>query len=179
MKGLINSRSVDNRDDLADKTFIHSLTVCVASILLCLILLSATTWAWFGDNISSASNSIQAGNCTVSVDVKNSGTNVEPQANTDSAYTFIFGAEKQYTVTITSMGTAKSSYCILIVDGKEYYTEQISTVSPDNSITFTMSFTNETPVQIITRWGTYHADNAARDIYGGKEYVDLKAAADT
>ena len=98
---------------------------------------------------------------------------VEIAPNSDATGTYTFEAGKSYQIKITSTGSAESSYCKLVIDGNEYYTEQISTTEPNNTISFTLAFDAPTEVEIITRWGTYHIPNDARDFYSGKSYTNL------
>ena len=44
---------------------------------------------------------------------------------------------------------------------------------PNNTITFALTFDAQTEVEIITRWGTNHNSNNARNFYNGKSYTNL------
>ncbi len=101
----------------------------------------------------------------------NDGVEFAPNADTTGTYTF--EADKYYQIKITSAGSVKSSYCKLIIGGQDFYTEQVSTSEPNNTITFTLTFDVPTEIEIITRWGTYHIPNDARDFYNGKSYTNL------
>lgn len=158
------------QNKLTEKAFAQSITVSVISILLCLIALCSVTWAWFSKNVTSSSNTIKTSNCTVTVSVLNDGVEIAP--NTDATGTYTFEAGKSYQIKISSTGSVESSYCKLVIDGNEYYTEQISTTEPNNTISFTLAFDAPTEVEIITRWGTYHIPNNARNFYNGKSYTN-------
>ena len=159
------------QNELTEKAFIQSITVSVMGMLLCLVALCSTTWAWFSEDVSSSSNTIKTGSCTVAVSVTNEETEIAPNADTTATYTFEAG--KSYQINLTSTGSAKSSYCKLAINENEFYTEQISTSAPNNTISFTLTFDASTEVEIITLWGTYHIPNDARDFYGGKSYTNL------
>ena len=159
------------QDKLTDKAFTQSIAVSVISILVCVVALCSMTWAWFSEGVTSSSNTIKAGNCTVTVSVMNEETEIDPNTDTTGIYTFEAG--KSYQIKISSTGSVESSYCKLVIDGNEYYTEQISTTEPNNTISFTLAFDAPTEVEIITRWGTYHIPNDARDFYSGKSYTNL------
>lgn len=171
MKGLKNILFNSKQDKLTEKAFMQSIAVSVISILLCVVALCSVTWAWFSEDVSSSSNTIKTGNCTVTVSVRNSETEIKPNADTSGIYSFEAG--KFYEIIITSTGSAESSYCKFVISGKEYYTEQISTKDPYNTISFTLTFDTQTDVEIITRWGTYHIPNDERDFYNGKSYKNL------
>lgn len=156
------------QDKLTDKAFTESIAVSVISILLCVVALCSVTWAWFSDGVSSSTNSIQSAHCDVSVSVTNDDA---PVAAVDGKYKFY--AEKDYTVTVTCSGTADSSYCILVIDGVKYYTEQMGTDEPDNVITFKLKFnTPKDNVEIITCWGT--SSRQDRAFANGLYYVDFQ-----
>ena len=98
----------------------------------------------------------------------NEETEIDPNTDTTGIYTFEAG--KSYQIKISSTGSVESSYCKLVIDGNEYYTEQISTTEPNNTISFTLAFDAPTEVEIITHWVTYHIPNNARNFYDGKRY---------
>lgn len=158
--------------NLTDKAFMHSITVSVISILFCLIALCSATFAWFNQEIKSTDNSIKSGNCTVTVIVTEAG-NESAVLTPDSNGTYKLLGGTEYNISISAVGTVKSSYCLFLISTDEYYTEQISTSEPENKISFTLKFANTTDIEIITRWGTYHISNDARAFYDGKSYIDL------
>ena len=156
-------------EKITEKAFSQSLIISVVSILLCLVALCSVTWAWFSEDVTSSSNTIKTGNCTVMVSVMNE--TMEIPLNATGTYTFEAG--KSYKIIITSTGSVTSSYCKLVIGGQDFYTEQVSTSEPNNTITFALAFDAPTEVEIITRWGTYHIPNDARDFYSGKSYTNL------
>ena len=159
------------QDKLTDKAFTQSIAVSVISILVCVVALCSMTWAWFSEGVTSSSNTIKAGNCTVTVSVMYDGVEIAP--NSDATGTYTFEAGKSYQIKITSTGSAESSYCKLVIGGQDFYTEQVSMSEPNNTITFALTFDAQTEVEIITRWGTYHISNNARNFYNGKSYTNL------
>ena len=110
--------------------------------------LCTTTWAWYGNSVSSSSTTIKTASCVVIPTVETEGNEVFAQ--TDGSYLFL--ADVEYTVTITAEGTSSSAYCKLISDGAEYYTQQIDTVAPDDEISFKLKFTMDKTVFIDTRF---------------------------
>ena len=157
------------QDKLTEKAFTQSIAVSVISILLCIATLCSVTWAWFSENVT-ASSTLKAGNCDVTVLVIREGTEIARQTDTTGTYTF--EADQAYQIRIVSTGSAKSSYCKLVIGDREYYTEQVSTSAPNNTISFTLTFDATTEVEILTRWGTYHTPNDARDFYDGMSYTN-------
>lgn len=159
------------QDKLTDKAFTQSIAVSVISILLCVVALCSVTWAWFSEGVTSSSNTIKTGNCTVTVSVMNEETEIDPNTDTTGIYTFEAG--KSYQIKISSTGSVESSYCKLVIGGQDFYTEQVSASEPNNTITFALIFDSQTEVEIITRWGTYHISNNERNFYNGKSYTNL------
>ena len=153
--------------DLAEKSFTQSMAVSVIGIIICAACLCATTWAWFSVGVSSPSNNIKSAICVVTPSLETEGNSVSPLP--DGSYRLLAGTE--YTVTITAAGTAKSAYCKLLVDGEEYYTQQIHTEEPDNKIVFTLTFTSDTILDFDARWG--ESSREEREIIDGKNYIDL------
>ena len=108
------------QDKLTDKAFTQSIAVSVISILVSVVALCSVTWAWFSEGVTSSSNTIKTGNCTVTVSVMNEETEIDPNTDTTGIYTFEAG--KSYQIKISSTGSVESSYCKLVIDGNEYYT---------------------------------------------------------
>lgn len=154
-------------EKITEKAFSQSLIISVVSILLCLVALCSVTWAWFSSEISSSSSDIKSAYCDVNVTVVSEDSKLE---SIGGKYSFL--KDKAYKIQISATGTAETAYCILKIDGVDYYTAQIPTQTIDNYIVFTLQFEAEvTEVEIITRWGTYHIPNDARNFYNGKSYT--------
>ncbi len=172
MKMIKNIIFNSDKERLTDRAFKQSITISVVGILLCMIALCSATWAWFSEEVSSSSSTIITGNCTVTVSVMNSEGVIAPKADTTGTYTF--EADKSYQIIITSTGSAQSSYCKFVINGQEYYTEQISTTEPNNKISFTLTFDKQTDVEIITRWGTSSKPETERIFKNDGYYYNLK-----
>ena len=154
---------------LADKSFNRSIAISILCILLCAAALCSTSWAWFSSDASS-SNRIATATCTVTVSVQDGeGTPLLPSGEGE----YSFAANTVYTVAFLSEGTAQSSYCALTVNGVRYYTEQISTVEPENTMSFRLSFSVDTLVSIHTYWGTF--GRPERDLLSDQHYENMQA----
>ncbi len=160
-----------NEEKSADKAFNQSFTVSVISILLCIVALCSTSWAWFSGSVTSGGNEISAASCDVQAIFTYAVTDgiEELAANADGTYTLAQGVT--YTVTVSAEGTARSSYCILTVDGQHYFTQQVDTAAPNNVISFTLTFTEEDKVITFSPlWGT--SSRTERDLHNGGVYTD-------
>ncbi len=166
MRELNEKSSSHTQEKITEKMFTQSLAVSIFGILLCMAALCSATWAWFNAGVSSDGNSIQSTYCDVLISVANDGAEVEPIGGR-----YFLNKDTVYEVKLTASGTAKTAYCILNINGSAYYTEQISTKSEHDPLTFKLCFTSDTQVEIIKRWGT--SSKVTREIRDGLYYVDL------
>lgn len=124
----------------SDRKYMHNAVPILLGMLVCMICLAGTTWAWFSANSTTSVQLIQSAEYSVDVDVKELCT--EDAISSDAtnsdypAYSTSYSdleAEKEYIVTLTPDGSAKTGYCIVAVGGKFYYTNVI----PEEGLTFT------------------------------------------
>ena len=156
------------QDKLTDKAFTQSIAVSVISIRVCVVALCSVTWAWFSSEISSSSSDIKSAYCDVNVTVVSEDSKLE---SIGGKYSFL--KDKAYKIQISATGTAETAYCILKIDGVDYYTAQIPT---QTSIEFTLQFDAEaTEVEIITRWGISSVPAIDRDFVNTGLYLNCEA----
>ena len=62
----------------------RALLTSVMALVMCVVMLVGTTFAWFTDTASTAVNKIQAGNLDIELEYKNSGMTVFEKANKDT-----------------------------------------------------------------------------------------------
>lgn len=174
MKMIKNIIFNSDKERLTDRAFKQSMTISVVGIILCMIALCSLTWAWFSTGISSHANNIRSAHCDVTVYVADGSSTVLPENGTYSLQ-----KNTAYTFTITTDGTAENAYCILNIDGSEYYTDQFDMVNNNGTLTGVFSFslyfkdkdTDTTAVEVITRWGK---SGAAATFENNERYLDLK-----
>ena len=156
------------QEKLTEKAFTQSIAVSVISILVCVVALCSVTWAWFSSEISSPSSDIKSAYCDVNVTVVSEDSKLE---SIGGKYSFL--KDKAYKIQISATGTAETAYCILKIDGVDYYTAQIPT---QTSIEFTLQFDAEaTEVEIITRWGISSVPAIDRDFVNTGLYLNCEA----
>jgi hypothetical protein len=154
----------------ADKIFSINLFTCVLGIVLCLSSLTAATWAWFSDGITSESNKIEAASYELVVSIDN-----EVLVSVgDHKFEYTAPAEgKTIVVKLTATGTASSGYAIAVRSSnldKKYYTQQVRLDNPDG-ISFKLTLVAGETVTFEQRWGTYSGiPNDQRDLKHGGEY---------
>lgn len=97
-----------NTEKLSDKAFARLILTSVFGVLLCLVLLCSTTYAWFTADVPSNNNEIKsATHCDLSVSVYKDGVALE---NIASGVSLKAG---NYTVTLTLPKDSASGYYAL------------------------------------------------------------------
>ena len=158
MKKIISFFTVPDTGRLSEKAFLKHLTIGVIGILLCMTSLSAVSWALFHTEVSSENNVLESANCIIEIEVRENGSVVvSPKSSSEKRGTlYALRAGSSYTVTLTATGSADSGYCRIWLgeDTDAYFTQQVPTAEPDNSITFTLQASENTTVCIDPRWGS-------------------------
>ena len=156
-----------NTEKLSDKAFARMLLTSVLCVVLCLVCLCSTTYAWFSDSVQGNNNQIQAANaCLLSVSVYKEGAE-EAVATVDTQNAVKLECEGTYTVTITLPKESASGYLVLTVGGQEYYSDYLQrNDNTDQTLTFTLNVATVQHVTFTARWG----------IYSGKIHVSDKGS---
>ncbi len=163
MKSSTKREDINKKDKTAERAFVQNFIISIICALVCITALSASTWAWFRQGVSSDTQIFEIANCDIEIVVAHGTTGdvILPEEYPDGGK---YKLEKgnTYIVTLKGTGTATTCYCKLLVgsEDNEYYTEQI-TMSYDEltgqnvgKISFTLSFDADTYVYILSRWGT-------------------------
>ena len=162
IKKLLNDLTAPEKGKVSDKTMTLNIIACVIGVLICMISLTAATWAWFNASVSSPTNSVKSGTYTVDVTVAladDPTTLISPVEDGGKSYSLAGG---EYLVTLASDGNVSTGYCIvdLLSNGTEMtvYTSQIFTSESGKSptsITFTLKLLGDTVVEFDPCWGTH------------------------
>ncbi len=169
MKEIKNIIFGSDKENLTDKAFKQSITISVFGILFCMIALCSTTFAWFFADVSSSANNIQSAHCDVTVTVKSGETE-----DTNIIEKYTFEKNKDYVITIRADGSANSAYCVFVVDDISCYTEQVSTLPGKNVITFTLRFSEDKEIEIITCWGVSSKAESERTLKNDTYYLNME-----
>lgn len=164
-----------NINQLSDKAFVRLIATSIATIFLCLILLSSTTFAWFTEEVSGNGNTIKAADqCQLMVSVvelATNGTDTPKALDAENAIALEMG--KTYQVTLSLPKDSASGYCVLSTTGENgettlYYTDYIARHTDDEPQTksFTLTVAENTTVVFTTRWGIYSDDRC--DVKNGE-----------
>ncbi len=142
------------------------------SIVLCMICLAGTTWAWFTANQQVGMAPLSAAGYTVDVTVTDGASTLTGTSHGNMhAYTLPASGTYHVTLTPSSDSTATTGYCLISIDGTVYYTPALPRAS---SFSFTyqsgiavpdgltkaeyddlLANTAPTNLTIAWYWGTY------------------------
>ena len=161
MKELYNEFfRIPEQGKIRDKVMLTRVAVIIAVLVICLVAMSTTAYAYFTYNVSSGTNLIQAASFDTTISVKMDGvTEVLPENGEADSLAYALQAGKSYTVTAAPSddSTVKTGFLIITADdcGVEYHTEQLFTngTAPEQ-ITFTLTVSADTKVVFEPRWGT-------------------------
>ena len=178
MKKVFENLKVKENDKVTDKALTFNLAAAVIGIILCLASLTAATWAWFGDSVSSASNTVKTGIYSLSVIIEDAdAAPVTKSGDPEGKEFYDLEAGKRYKITLTGEGSVSVGYCILKHGETELYTEQIYTEATDNtpkSISFYITAETDTRLYISSSWGKY---GGSPDIEADGDYTLFAAHA--
>ena len=128
----------------------------IAGICLCAVCMCGLSWAWFSAGVTSSSNTITAATYDIKVDV--AGDSGTVSAGTDGSYALTAG---EYTVTLTSVGTARSGYCVVEqLDVSERVLHHTPNIAGDASVfTFKISASGDVRISFTAQWGSYSGES--------------------
>ncbi len=157
-----------------EKVMLCRTALTVAIIVLCLIAMSLTAYAYFSSSVSSSFSTIKAANFKSEISVSDSDGNVF-SVNEQGIVDLTPGT---YTVEIVSAdkSSAKTGFCIVTLNGDKYHTQQIE--KNGEGVIFTLKISADTRVDFDDHWGTssyYGYENAEKNphyITKGKD-IDL------
>ena len=180
MKRIIEDFRIEKGKKITDKALNYNVIAAVIGVILCLSSLTAATWAWFGDSVSSVENTLKTGVYSVSVEITDeNGTALIKQTDVDGKDFYALAAGERYSVTLAGEGTVSSGYCILRCGKEELYTQavytEVSTESP-KQITFTLISNESDELYISSCWGSY---SELPQLTDGCEYALLPSAPQT
>ncbi|MBQ8425795.1 MAG: hypothetical protein IJX17_07280 [Clostridia bacterium] len=121
----------NNEEKITDKAFNRALIISILGILMCMVCLCSSTWAWFKDDVVNNKNVIESASYGIVSIVKLDGTSEEIVETEKNTYTLTSG---KYQVTLNKEGDARYGYVIISDDiGSKIYTETMN----DTQTTFT------------------------------------------
>lgn len=152
-------------EKITDKAFSQGLFISVFSILLCIVALCSTTYAWFSNDVSSNSNRLVTGNfdLTVSVTKSANGTAIADSENPIkvtkdssgvSSCTLTNAGEYIVTLTMSEDTTVSKGFCIIEINGKSYSTVSINKTDRTEPFVFKISVhESDALIYFTSVWG--------------------------
>ena len=147
------SAQTNHTEKLTDKAFTRMWIASIAGILLSLICLCSTTWAWYVAGTQSSKNVIQSGEGLLAVTVTRGQEEI---SGVEQGVALEAGL---YTVQMTLPAGSASGYCVICVGTEKYRSPYIlRSQEVDQTASFEILLTETTELWIEARWGIY-SDN--------------------
>lgn len=149
---------------IREKVMLMRVAMTVVVMVICLVALGITAYAYFSYNITSGANIIRTANFKTNVSIQIADKNNEAVVLTQVdriTQSATLHKDNTYSITIQKAGSAETGFCVLTARNCEfesYHTQQLgkdaNSGTPKNSITFTLTVTNTTEVTFRAHWGT-------------------------
>ena len=143
---------------LSDKAFFRMIFTAVLGVIVCVVCLCSTSWAWFTGGIASDKNEIKTGQCLLTISVKDGAQEL---ANIENGVELTQGTE--YIVTLTLPKGSASGYCLMEATGAEkaqYYSAGLlrNDGETDKVLSFSVEVEGTLTIKFLTGWGIYSGD---------------------
>ena len=145
-------------ENLSDKAFLRLIGTSLLGVLVCMVCLCSTTWAWFSDSAPSAQNEIKtASEFLLSVQVVPEGSDEAIDVSGTEEAPGVALTAGNYTVTMSLPKDSSSGYYVISVGAHTYLTDFIAHHDEPNpkTVTFTMTLGTDSEVVFTPRWGIY------------------------
>lgn len=129
------NRYIAEKEKSADAGIKRMMLTSVLGMLICVVCLAGTTWAWFTANsgIDDTDNPLSVETAQVEVGVR-IDTQAKGTVSGGDPQTITIAENENLSVTLKAGGTSKKKYCYVTVDGDMHYVD----LSSNDSITFTV-----------------------------------------
>lgn len=148
---------VPKHGKIREKVMLARAAVTVFIMIVCLVAMSVTAYAYFSSDASLNVDTVKAADFDLNITVTDVSTGQIVTAGADGVYSLSGGS---YTVVLKKEGTAETGFCIMKAGSPEsvYHTAQIgvSGESEIQEISFTLTVTSEVSVSFTPHWGTSH-----------------------
>ena len=145
-------------EKLSEKVFLRLIATSIFGVVMCMVCLCSTTWAWFSDSAPSNENEIKtATECLISIEVVPEGSDAVIDVSGTEDTLGVALAAGNYTVTMSLPKDSASGYYVIGVGANTYLTDYI--VHHDEETpktkTFTLTLGTDSEVVFTPRWGIY------------------------
>ncbi|MBO5211249.1 MAG: hypothetical protein J6B80_04905 [Clostridia bacterium] len=167
---------ISDDSKITDKAMLGRVISTVAVILVCVVTMSFTAFAFFTSDATSSVAPIQTAVFDVDIAVNNGDVDVvvsDTDSNLYSIYNktadnknYLSAGEYTFVITRTAESSASTGYCVITVGDDILHTYQLSAL--ESRIEFTLKLAHDTsvPVTVNAQWGTsiYYANYADNGI---------------
>lgn len=138
----------------------HLLAPSVIGACICAFCLCGTSWAWFTASSSSGTAKIESAVYSVLATATHNDSEVSAVDSPGSITKFDLTAGQTYEIKITPTGSAKTGYCKVNFEDKDYYTTQLTS----GEFSFTVYASVDGYLTITPEWGTCTLANETNTI---------------
>lgn len=144
---------------VGDKVLLGRGVATLVTVLLCLVAMVFTAYAYFTADVSSSGNVIQAATFDVALTVEGEDGSQPAVIKDGKVYKVTLQPNIPYTVTVNRGGNADTGFCEVKTSEGTYHTQQLgadwsASVQPVNSISFLLTVAQEETVTFRPHWGT-------------------------
>lgn len=152
---------------IREKVMLTHVVMTITIMVICLVVMSFSAYAYFSHSITSGSNLIKAANFEAEVSIQITGSDHEPVSvsKENLIHTAELKAGEKYSVTLSypvnNTNAAKTGFCVITAKNSAdiYYTQQLGADESVEggrtpSITFELTVAKDTTVKILSHWGT-------------------------
>ena len=150
---------VPENGKVRDNVLNTRLTVGIIGILLCLLVMSLTAFAYFSHTVSSQTGDMSSARFDVRISAS-ATEDPSPQISSDGTggYRIYLKKDAVYTVSLVQKGTATTGFCRVTADGaaQEFHTAQLGTVEGRevSEISFRITLSEPAYLTVTPCWGT-------------------------
>ena len=139
-----------NNEKLSDKAFARLALTSILGILVCIICLCSTTYAWFTGSVQVDNNTFKAADeCLLSVSVYKDGAE-EALATVNTENPVTLECDGTFSVTLTLPKESASGYLVVTLDGQEYYSDYLQrNDDTDGALTFTLNVKRQKTLPLL------------------------------
>ncbi len=148
---------------VSDKAMLARVVLTSVIMIVCLVAMSTSAYAFFSCDITSGSNHIEAADFSLNITITTDGDSVEVVKTNSQTHTAMLKAGESYTVNLSRVGTAQTGFCVIsaanAVEPLPYHTRQLEADGSDSNsgsdtLSFCLQVTVDTTVSFTAHWGT-------------------------
>jgi hypothetical protein len=148
---------VPEEGNISEKVFLSRTALNISVIVLCMVAMVMTAYAYFAVDITTPGNIIQAAHFDVELKISseiNGNAVLESVAQqSENVYRVHLKADTVYAVEVTAKGTANTGFLVVYAGGHQYHTEQLL-INEKTSIVFFLKPAMDMEVDLVPHWGT-------------------------